>query len=134
MNLLQTDLALLIGLIFAAGTYLIQQNSFVKVLFGFALLGHGANLTIIAMAGSPWGKSAPLVQAVGDGVARVDPLPQALILTAIVIGFAVTAYMTVLFYRLFLDYRSTRVDSIFEAEREQERVNRLLARRKGVEK
>lgn len=130
MSLLQLDLALLIGLIFSAGTYLVLQNSFVKVLFGFSLLAHGANLVIIAMAGSPWQKEAPIVDGLGGlTVPRVDPLPQALVLTAIVIGFAITAYMTVLLYRLFLDYRTTRIDAIYEAEREQERLDRLRRRK-----
>lgn len=134
MSLLQIDLAILIGMMFAAGTYLILQNSFVKILFGFSLLAHGANLVIIAMAGSPWKKEAPIVDGlVGMTVARVDPLPQALILTAIVIGFAVTAYLTVLLYRLFLDYRTTRVSAIYAEEREEERRERaaLRAEREG---
>jgi multicomponent Na+:H+ antiporter subunit C len=129
MSLLQTDLALLIGMMFAAGTYLVLQNSFVKVLFGFSLLAHGANLVIIAMAGSPWAKEAPIVDGLaGLTVDRVDPLPQALVLTAIVIGFAITAYLTVLLYRLFLDYRTTRIRSIYAEDRERERQERASVR------
>ncbi len=124
MQPLQLNTAIMIGILFACGTYLVQQNSLVKVLFGFSLLGHGANLTIIAMAGSPLGKASPIVGPAGAVV--VDPLPQALILTAIVIGFAVTAYLTVLLYRLFLDYRNTRLHSYYEQEREQEQHDRWL--------
>jgi multicomponent Na+:H+ antiporter subunit C len=52
----------------------------------------------------------------------VDPLPQALVLTAIVIGFGVTAYLVTLLYRLFLDSGTTHVDELYAdepAEREK---------------
>jgi multicomponent Na+:H+ antiporter subunit C len=118
--------AALIALFFGCGTYLIQQHSFVKVVFGFSLLGHAANMLILAMAGSALGKSAPIVDAGPmDSSVYVDPLPQALILTAIVIGFGLTAYLSVLLYRLFLDYRSTQVEDIYEGELAQRRVEAL---------
>ena len=44
----------------------------------------------------------------------MDPLPQALILTAIVIGFGVTAYLVMLLYRLFLDHRTTNATTLYE--------------------
>lgn len=117
--------AALIALIFGCGTYLVQQNSFVKVIFGFGLLGHAANMLILAMAGSPVGKVAPLMPGMPghlsatDPAGVVDPLPQALILTAIVIGFGLTAYLSVLLYRLFLDYRSTRISDVYASEAAQ---------------
>jgi multicomponent Na+:H+ antiporter subunit C len=118
--------AALIALFFGCGTYLIQQQSFVKVVFGFGLLGHAANMLILAMAGSPLGKDAPIVAAgVVDASKYVDPLPQALILTAIVIGFGLTAYLSVLLYRLFLDYRSTQVEDIYQSETAQRRAEAL---------
>lgn len=118
--------AALIALFFGCGTFLIQQNGFVKVIFGFGLLGHGANLLILAMAGPSQGKLAPIVVAGGmDAANYVDPLPQALILTAIVIGFGLTAYLSVLLYRLFLDYRSTQVEDIYEGEAAQRRAEAL---------
>jgi multicomponent Na+:H+ antiporter subunit C len=117
--------AALIALLFGCGTFLIQQNSFVKVVFGFGLLGHAANLLILVMAGPAQGKIAPIV---GSGAEpMVDPLPQALILTAIVIGFGLTAYLSVLLYRLFLDYRSTEVEAIYESEAAQRRAEELEA-------
>jgi multicomponent Na+:H+ antiporter subunit C len=118
--------AALIALFFGCGTYLIQQSSFVKVIFGFGLLGHAANMLILVMAGPASGKLAPIV-ALGatDPGAYVDPLPQALILTAIVIGFGLTAYLSVLLYRLFLDYRSTQVDDIYQGEAAERRAEEL---------
>lgn len=122
--------AALIALLFSCGTFLIQQNSFVKVVFGFGLLGHAANLLILVMAGPAQGKSAPIVGASPE--AMVDPLPQALILTAIVIGFGLTAYLSVLLYRLFLDYRSTQVEDIYEGEAAQRRADELAAAEEGL--
>jgi multicomponent Na+:H+ antiporter subunit C len=117
--------AALIALLFGCGTYLVQQNSFVKVIFGFGLLGHAANMLILSMAGAPGAKGAPLMPgtpgqaSLADAAGMVDPLPQALILTAIVIGFGLTAYLSVLLYRLFLDYRSTRITDVYAGESAQ---------------
>lgn len=125
--------AALIAVFFGCGTYLIQQNSFVKVVFGFGLLSHAANMLILLMAGPAEGLQAPIVPGTpgqpgpADLAAFADPLPQALILTAIVIGFALTAYLCMLLYRLFLDYNTTRVDRVYEAEA---RESREEARRK----
>ncbi len=117
--------AALIALFFGCGTYLIQQSSFVKVIFGFGLLGHAANMLILAMAGPSHAKLAPIVAEGAPATAYVDPLPQALILTAIVIGFGLTAYLSVLLYRLFLDYRSTQVGDIYQGDAAQRRAEEL---------
>ena len=85
--------AVMVGVIFAASAYLMTGRELKGVCMGVFLLGHGANLAILSTAGSPVGKLPPLLQ---EGVALsayVDPLPHALILTAIVIGFAVQAFL-----------------------------------------
>jgi multicomponent Na+:H+ antiporter subunit C len=104
------DAALLVGLLFAVATFLILQTSFVRILFGFVILSNAANLLLIGLSGSPTGRRAPIV---GEGTLFVDPLPQALILTAIVIGFGVTAYLVMLLYRLFLDHRTTNAAELY---------------------
>lgn len=104
--------ALLVGLLFACATYLILQRSFIKILYGFGLLTHAANLFLLAMSKSPLGKTAPIVTEAG--VNMVDPLPQALILTAIVIGFGVTTYLVVLLYRIYLDSDTTDLSKVFD--------------------
>ena len=95
-------LAILVGALFAAGIYLILRRSVVKLIIGLALLSHAANILIFASGGLVRAR-APLVPA-GD-VAPVsphaDPLPQALILTAIVISFGVLAFMMVLVSRAY---------------------------------
>jgi multicomponent Na+:H+ antiporter subunit C len=105
------ETALLVGALFAAATYLILHRSFVKILFGFVILSNAANLLVLAMSGSPEGRSAPVV--LDPGAPMVDPLPQALILTAIVIGFGATAYLVMLLYRLFLDQRTTNAAELY---------------------
>lgn len=108
---MQLDTSILVGVLFACGTFLILQRSFVKILFGFIILSNAVNLLILAMSGDPSRKLAPLMN--GAAGARVDPLPQALILTAIVIGFGVTAYLVVLLYRLFLDHQTTNAADLY---------------------
>ena len=76
---------------------------------GVFLIGHGANLGILAMSGHPLMKVDGAVVAkgppiIGTGQQMVDPLPQALVLTAIVIGFAVVAFLLTL---LVATYRRT---------------------------
>jgi len=111
------ETAILIGLLFGAACYLILQASFVRILFGFILLSNAANIFLLAMSGSPHGKSSPIVGK-GHGP-MVDPLPQALILTAIVIGFGVIAYLVILLYRTFLDQRTANACELFEPEAER---------------
>ena len=91
-------MAVTVAILYAAGMFLILRRSIVKLIFGLALLGHGANVLIFASSPLVKGQ-APLVPA-GDarlpgdpGVDYTDPLPPALILTAIVIAMAFTLYL-----------------------------------------
>ena len=89
-------LVLTMVVMFAAGIYLLLDRSLTRVLLGFLLAGNATNLLVFLMSGS-FG-SAPLLgdDATGE---MSDPLPQAFILTAIVITFGVTAFMLALIYR-----------------------------------
>jgi multicomponent Na+:H+ antiporter subunit C len=107
---MQLDTALLVGVLFGLSIYLILLRSFVQILFGFTLLSTSVNLFLLATSGSPDGKTVPII---GAGPNPVDPLPQALILTAIVIGFGVTAYLVVLLYRIFLDHDTIDAQDLF---------------------
>jgi multicomponent Na+:H+ antiporter subunit C len=114
---MQIETALLVGVMFTCATYLILQRSFVKILFGFVILSNAANLVVLGMSGRPDGRAAPIV--LEAGARSVDPLPQALILTAIVIGFGVIAYLVLLLYRLFLDHKTTNAAELYRrSERE----------------
>lgn len=81
---------------FACGIYLLLDRSLTRVLLGFLLAGNATNLLVFLMSGE-FG-SAPLVGN-PDPREMSDPLPQAFILTAIVITFGVTAFMLALIYR-----------------------------------
>ncbi|MCB9848482.1 MAG: NADH-quinone oxidoreductase subunit K [Phycisphaeraceae bacterium] len=98
-----------IGVIFAVSFYLLMGKELKEVAMGVFLIGHAANLGILAMSGQPLMVVGSLVEPkgppiLGTGRPMVDPLPQALILTAIVIGFAVVAFLLTL---LVATYRRT---------------------------
>lgn len=114
---MQIETALLVGVLFTVATYLILQRSFVKILFGFLILTNAANLFVLAMSGRPDGRAAPVV--LDPQAPMVDPLPQALVLTAIVIGFGTAAYLVFLLYRLFLDQRTTNAADLYDEARER---------------
>jgi multicomponent Na+:H+ antiporter subunit C len=111
---MQIETAILVAIMFMISTYLLLQKSFVRILFGFVALSNSVNIFLLAMSGDPVGKLPPVVT---DGeVPLVDPLPQALVLTAIVIGFGLTVYMIMLLYRIFLDARTTNAETLFKPE------------------
>lgn len=84
-------LALTIGVLVGGGVYLIVQRGMVRVVFGLALVSHAVNLLLLA-SGVPGWRAEPLDHINDPGVSA-DPLPQAFVLTAIVITLAVTVYM-----------------------------------------
>ncbi|WP_082046010.1 Na(+)/H(+) antiporter subunit C [Arthrobacter sp. L77] len=90
-------LIVLMAAFFAAGIYLLLERSLTRVLLGLILLGNGANILILAMSGG--GGKSPLYVSGTPAEEYTDSLPQALILTAIVITFAVTAFMLGIIYR-----------------------------------
>lgn len=87
-------LALTIGALIAGAAYLMMQRDFMRIVIGFVLLSHAINLLLISSGGilrrlAPFGDNP-------DQSTTADPLPQAFVLTAIVISFAITIYMLVL--------------------------------------
>ena len=86
--------ALTAGVLTAGGVYLLLQRQMLRVILGFVLLAHAANLVLMAAGGTsrrtePFGTPADLSTV-------ADPLPQAFVLTAIVIAFAITIVTLVL--------------------------------------
>lgn len=98
-------LVALVGVLFATGAFLMLHRTATRILLGVALLGNGVNLLLLLTAGGPG--AAPLV---GSEEATADPLPQAFVLTAIVIGFALVAFL------LALAWRSWTIDGNDEVE------------------
>lgn len=97
------QVALLAGILFASGTYLILSQNLQRVVIGFIMLANAANFLVLASSGLPDNGVAPLVkdenqhaQSTGDSVTYTDPLPQAFLLTAIVIGLGNTALLLAL--------------------------------------
>jgi multicomponent Na+:H+ antiporter subunit C len=92
-------LALLIGVLYTVGTYLLLQRTLTRIVIGLGLLGHGANLLLLS-AGGPHG-AVPFVGRTDGpaGAGTADPLPQAMVLTAIVITFGVSAFLLALAFR-----------------------------------
>jgi multicomponent K+:H+ antiporter subunit C len=95
-----------IGLVSASGIYLLLRGRSFPVVLGLAVLGYAVNVFIFVM-GRLWQGAAPIV----DGTLAVaDPLPQALVLTAIVIGFATTGFVIELALRSRHDHGHDHVD------------------------
>jgi len=88
-------LAIAIGVLTASGIYLLLRTTVFALILGLALLGYAVNLFLFAM-GRLAIDAAPII---GSGERYADPLPQALVLTAIVIGFAMTAFVVALALR-----------------------------------
>lgn len=84
-------IAALVAVLIAGGTYLVLQRDLVRVAFGVALLGHGANFILLSAGVLAW-RTEPLASKTSRAAAA-DPLPQAFVLTAIVITLAVTILM-----------------------------------------
>jgi multicomponent Na+:H+ antiporter subunit C len=101
-------LALAVALLTGVGTFLVVRGGAVRLILGFILLGHAANLVIIA-AGGTFRREAPLVDGGASLETMADPLPQAFVLTAIVITFGVTVYLLSLVARTAR--KSSRTDS-----------------------
>lgn len=110
-------LAALVGCFVALGVYLLLSRSVIRMLLGLVVLGNGVNLLIFT-AGRLTGGAAPIVPSgldQPDGVIA-NPLPQALILTAIVIGFAMFSFLLVLAFRAYQSLDADNTDTMRAAE------------------
>jgi multicomponent Na+:H+ antiporter subunit C len=108
--------------LFGCGAYLLMQRQLTRILIGLALLAHGANLLIVLSAG---GRGEPTFIGTGDEAGFLDPLPQAFVLTAIVITFGVTGFLLALAYRSWVLTHDDEVQDDLE--------DRLVARRTEAE-
>src|SRR5690625_3257222 len=89
-------LAVIVGVLFAAGVYLLLERSLTRGLLGSVLMSNGANLLFLMAGGAAGGP--PLVGVTPEGEMS-DPLPQAMILTAIVIPLGMTAFLLAMAFR-----------------------------------
>ena len=113
-------LATVIGVLWAASIYMLLRRSIVRLLIGLVLLGHAANLLLITAAG-PQPRVPPIVPSGHHDVAVpvADPLPQALVLTAIVISFGLTAFAVGLVRRTHEVFETDDLDRVTTRERDR---------------
>lgn len=102
-------MAVVIGILFTAATYLMLSKSLLRIIIGTGLLSHGAHLLLLTMGGLKKG-AAPLLGEHASSYS--DPLPQALILTAIVISFGVTSFFLVLAYRSYQELGTDNMEKL----------------------
>lgn len=95
-------LAVVLGVLFAVGTFLVLRRDVVRVIWGVVIVSQAANVYLVTMGGL--GGSVPILAGHGEAGHVTDPLVQALVLTAIVIGFGTTAFVLVLTYRVYEEH------------------------------
>ncbi|MGP7816295.1 Na(+)/H(+) antiporter subunit C [Niallia sp. 01092] len=102
-------MAVIIGILFTCATYLMLSKSLLRIIIGTGLLSHGVHLLLLTMGGLKKG-AAPLLDQ--HASSYTDPLPQALILTAIVISFGVTSFFLVLAYRTYQELGTDNLEKL----------------------
>lgn len=120
---METLLALVVGVLIATAVYLLLRPNLLRVLFGVILLGNAVNLALFTAGRIPAGAAPPLVPegmpAPPDPVVA-NPLPQALVLTAIVIGFGLVAFALVLALRVYQALGTMTADEVERVARDPE--------------
>jgi multicomponent Na+:H+ antiporter subunit C len=118
-------LAALVGWLFACGVYLVLQRAMTRIVLGIGLLGNAAVLLLLSVGGRAGEPPFVGKDGVPEGIAA--PLPQALALTAIVIGFAMIGFLLALAYR---DWRWTGDDDV-EDDLEDRRIRAMVVDEEG---
>jgi len=113
-------LAITIGLLYASGIYMMLRRSMVKLIIGIILIGNGVNFLIFVLGRITKG-STPIIPADSNTFieAYADPVPQALILTAIVISFGLQAFAIVLIKRVYKVVETDDIDQISHTEEDE---------------
>ena len=110
-------LACCVGILFASATYMMLRRSIVKLVMGLIILSNAANLIIFTAAGVVHGRPPLLDENTKSAVIGVaDPLPQALVLTAIVIAFGVLAFSVVLIHRAYEEVGNDDLDQMKDTD------------------
>lgn len=110
-------LALAAGVLYAAGIYLLLRRKFAQLIIGLGLLSNGTNLLIFTAGGLTRGRPPVIPEGSTELLPPyADPVPQALVLTAIVIGFGLLAFALVLAHRV---HETLGTDDVDEVGRER---------------
>jgi multicomponent Na+:H+ antiporter subunit C len=114
-------LVVLMAVMYGAGVYVMLEKSLTRILIGFLLVGNATNLLIFLMSGRAG--DSPIIDDGTTGADIVDPVPQVLMLTAIVINFGVTAFILALIYRSWwLSNLGDEGDDVMADEEEEEAI------------
>ena len=116
--------------LFAIGTYLVLQRMLSRIIIGLGLISHGANV-LLMLAGSGPATAPVLGEDVAGNVA--DPLPQAMVLTAIVITFGITAFLLALALRSYVLTGSDAVEDDIEDRRIAGERSKTVAADNGLD-
>lgn len=114
-------LAIVAAVLIAAGVYLLTERSLTRILVGVLVMSNGVNVLFLIAAG-PAGNPPLIGLFAGDGM--TDPLPQAMVLTAIVITMAVSAFVVTMAYRSFQLHGNDEVSDDIEDRRIRELAER----------
>lgn len=109
-------LSIVVGILYTTGVYMLLRRSIVKLIIGIILLSNATNLLIFVSAGLTKAKPAFVSETLKAAENFSDPLPQALILTAIVIGFGIVAYTLALKYKFFEVTGTDDLDELKETD------------------
>lgn len=112
---METLITILVGVLVTVAVYLLLSRNLVRVILGTAILSHAVHLLLMTMGGLKKGNVPIIGEETGN---FTDALPQALILTAIVISFAVTAFLLVLAYRTYKETGSDDLSALRGTEDE----------------
>lgn len=110
--------AIVTGLLYAAGLYLMMHRSFIKLIIGIIVFAHACNFLLLSVGGITRGSPAFVSEETPVVGELADPLPQALILTAIVIGLGIQAFVIVLLKRVYFSASTSDLDQLRTTDRE----------------
>jgi multicomponent Na+:H+ antiporter subunit C len=118
---MESALSIVVGIFFVVSIYLMLSKHIIRILLGVAILGNAVNLLIFT-AGRVTREVPPIIpdELMVPNTAVANPLPQALILTAIVISFSFFAFLMVLAYRTYQELGTDDTDEMRLAEPEGE--------------
>lgn len=117
---MQSVLAILAGVMVAAGIFCLLQRSLARLVIGIIILGQAANLIIFTAAGLKKSQQPAIIPADSTSLTGLyaDPLPQAIILTAIVIGFGFTSFLLALLHRTYKTLKTEDIEELKNTDTE----------------
>ena len=112
-------LAILVGVLYTAGVYMLLRRSILKFIVGIIFFSNATNLLVFLAAGLVRGEPVFLKGGEESTFHLADPLPQALVLTAVVIGLGIVVYLLAVKYRLFQETGTDDLDQLKPTEEEE---------------